>query len=141
MTVLYPYKYLVDAPTDDDIVGDIIDTRQLDGIELTAEWAAATNRDGELYLETTSDPRAELDKRRGTNTATWHKRTLTEDMFDSSNSAVVLTGDGKGLVVDATAGDLSLSVVDLQAFARFGFTSNTPGTTEGPMQASVSGNG
>jgi hypothetical protein len=135
MTILHPQRYLTDQSLEASFVGPTIDTRMLDNLSFTLEWGAVAGTDGDIYLETTDDPRAETDQIRGTSTATWIKRTLSS--FDGSN--VAAAGDDKGITIDANAGNVTINFADLHAFARLGYTRRGGGGAA-QMQGYVSGN-
>ena len=125
MGIIHAHRYLLDQSMAASFVGPWIDCRMLSAKRLgfTASWTAVALTDGEFYVEGTDDPRAEIDKIRGTSTAIGVKRTIPSGSFDGSEA----TAADKGITPNANAGNFQLNLTDVPAFVRLGYTRDAGG--------------
>lgn len=135
--ILHPHKYLANQDLSASFVGSAIDCRMLESrrLTITASWTAVASTDGDLYIEVSDDPRVETDKIRGTSTAIWIKRTIPAGSYDGSNFTVA----GKLITLTASAGDMSLNLIDVSGFFRIGWTRRAGGAAN-QLQVWISGN-
>ena len=125
MGIIHAHRYLLDQSLAASFVGPWIDCSNLGNkrLDFTASWTAVALTDGDFYLEGSGDPRAEIDKIRGTSTAIAVPRTIPDGSFDGEQASV----SGKLITINANAGEFQINLTDVPAFIRLGYTRRAGG--------------